>query len=164
MKGETRMKRIIYVFKATMSVLLAVLLLVSCVNKSDYEAVLQDNKILQEEIKRLLEKIAGAQNEISSVTNYDLFETQNMWTFILLDTVTGRIWQIQYDVRGDNRGGIELNTLNLAIGKQRIPGRFTLHKTSNMYNFILLDRIDGGTWQVQWSIKKENRMVIPIFQ
>jgi len=96
--------------------------------------------------------------------NYALFETQNMWTFILLDTVTGRIWQIQYDVQGDNRGGIELNTQNLASGKQMIPGRFTLHKTTNIYNFILLDRIDGGTWQVQWSFDEKNRGVLPIFQ
>jgi hypothetical protein len=95
---------------------------------------------------------------------YDLFETQNMWTFILLDTVTGKMWQIQYDIQGDNRGGIELNTQDLASGKQTIPGRFTLHKTTNIYNFILLDQIDGGTWQVQWAMEKENRGVLPIFQ
>jgi hypothetical protein len=99
-----------------------------------------------------------------SATKYDLFETQNMWTFILLDTVTGRMWQIQYDVQGDNRGGVELNAQDLANGKQIIHGRFTLHKTTNMYNFILLDQIDGGTWQVQWSTEKENRGVLPIFQ
>jgi len=157
------MKKFVFVFKAII-VLSAVLLTASCVNKSDYEAVLKDSRTLQGQIKRLLEKISGVQNEISSVANYDLFETQNMWTFILLDTVTGRMWQIQYDVQGDNRGGFELNTENLAGGKQMIPGRFTLHKTSNFYNFILLDRIDGGTWQVQWSIKKENRGVLPIFQ
>jgi hypothetical protein len=97
-------------------------------------------------------------------TKYDLFETQNMWIFILLDTVTGKMWQIQYDIQGDNRGGVELNTQDLVGGKQRIPGRFTLHKTSNIYNFILLDQIDGGTWQVQWSIEKENRGILPIFQ
>jgi hypothetical protein len=100
----------------------------------------------------------------TSTIKYDLFETQNMWTFILLDTTTGRMWQIQYDVQGDNRGGVELNTQDLASGKQIIYGRFTLHKTTNMYNFILLDQIDGGTWQVQWSIEKENRGVLPIFQ
>lgn len=95
---------------------------------------------------------------------YDLFETQNMWTFILLDTITGKMWQIQYDIQGDNRGGVELNTQDLASEKPIIPGRFTLHKTTNMYNFILLDQIDGGTWQVQWSMEKENRGILPIFQ
>jgi hypothetical protein len=97
-------------------------------------------------------------------TKYDLFETQNMWTFILLDTITGKMWQIQYDIQGDNRGGVELNTQDLASEKQIIPGRFTLHKTTNMYNFILLDQIDGGTWQVQWAMEKESRGILPIFQ
>jgi hypothetical protein len=100
----------------------------------------------------------------SFVAKFDLFETENMWTFIELDTITGMMWQIQYDVQGDNRGGVELNTQDLANGKEKIPGRFTLHKTKNIYNFILLDQIDSGTWQVQWSTEKENRGVIPVFQ
>jgi hypothetical protein len=87
-----------------------------------------------------------------------------MWTFLQLDTTTGEIWQIQYDVQGDKRGGVELNTQNLASGKQVILGRFTLYPTSNMYNFILLDQIDGSTWQVQWSIDKKNRWIEPLFQ
>ena len=27
---------------------------------------------------------------------YKLYPTQNMWTFLKLDTETGRIWQVQY--------------------------------------------------------------------
>ena len=41
-------------------------------------------------------------------------------------------------------------------------GRFTLYPTKNMYNFILLDQVNGKTWQIQWSIDEENRMIIPI--
>ena len=36
-------------------------------------------------------------------------------------------------------------------------GRFFLYPTQNMYNFILLDQIDGRTWQVQWNIDKDKR-------
>ena len=36
-------------------------------------------------------------------------------------------------------------------------GRFFLYPTQNMYNFILLDQIDGRTWQVQWSTEKSQR-------
>ena len=32
----------------------------------------------------------------------------------------------------------------------------------NIYNFILLDQIDGRVWQVQWSFKANERFVIPI--
>ncbi len=31
-----------------------------------------------------------------------------------------------------------------------------------MFNFILLDQIDGRVWQVQWNIKEENRGVCRI--
>ena len=31
-----------------------------------------------------------------------------------------------------------------------------------MYNFLLLDQIDGSVYQVQWSTEEKNRVVIPI--
>ena len=39
---------------------------------------------------------------------------------------------------------------------------FKLYPTQNMYTFILLDRINGETYQVQWSQEYSNRLVIPI--
>jgi hypothetical protein len=108
-----------------------------------------------------------AQTSISEPTqsptvNYRLFRTNNMWTFLKLDTVTGKMWQIQFDIQGDDRGAVELNTRDLASGKTRTPGRFTLYPTTNMYNFILVDQIDGNTWQVQWAMERGNRLVLPI--
>jgi len=38
-------------------------------------------------------------------------------------------------------------------------GRFKLYPTGNMYNFIMVDVIDGRTWQVQWNIDKDKRIV-----
>ena len=93
---------------------------------------------------------------------YRLFRTTNYWTFIKLNTITGQIWQIQFDVQGDNRGSTVLNSQDLAKGKEQIPGRFTLYPTSNIYTFILVDQIDGNTWQVQWSVEENNRLVLPI--
>ena len=95
-------------------------------------------------------------------TPYRLFKTNNMWTFIELDTVTGKMWQIHFDIQGDNRGAVVLNSRDLANGKPRIAGRFTLYETQNMYTFILHDQIEGKTWQVQWSNESRNRFVIPI--
>jgi hypothetical protein len=49
------------------------------------------------------------------------------------------------------------------VGKdEELNERFTLYPTQNMYNFILLDQIDGKTWQVQWSTDPELRGVVPI--
>ncbi len=38
-------------------------------------------------------------------------------------------------------------------------GRFKLYPTGNMFNFIMVDVIDGRTWQVQWNVDEENRVV-----
>lgn len=94
---------------------------------------------------------------------FRLFETTNVWTFIMLDTVTGKMWLIQYDVQGNNRGGQILSDKNLASDKEDIPGRFTLYPTSNVWTFILVDQYEGSTWQVQWSWDKDNAFVIPIY-
>lgn len=42
-------------------------------------------------------------------------------------------------------------------------GRFKLYPTNNMFNFIMLDVINGKTWQVQWSTDPENRIVKRIY-
>jgi len=93
---------------------------------------------------------------------FRLYRTTNFWTFIELETTTGRMRQIQFDVSGSSRGSTVLNSQDLAMGKDKHPGRFTLYPTSNMYTFILLDQVDGGTWQVQWAIEAINRLVLPI--
>ncbi|WP_300366628.1 hypothetical protein [Brachyspira sp.] len=98
----------------------------------------------------------------STTAKYRLFRTSNMWTFLKLETTTGKIWILQYDISGDSRFTIELNTIDLSGGKEKTAGRFTLYPTSNIYTFILLDQIYGNTWQVQWSFEEETRFIIPI--
>ena len=75
--------------------------------------------------------------------------------------MTGKIWQVQYSTDGDEyRFETVLNSKTLSY-KGDI-GRFTLYPTTNTYNFILLDQIDGTTYQVQWSGERKNRLVLPI--
>lgn len=93
---------------------------------------------------------------------YQLFSTQNMWTFIKLNTRDGRMWQVQYDVKGSERFEVNLNTTSFATKEEERDGRFTLYPTQNMWTFILLDQIDGRMWQVQWSMKEDSRFVIQI--
>ena len=35
---------------------------------------------------------------------YELYRTDNMWTFLKLETSTGKIWQAQWSQNPDNRG------------------------------------------------------------
>jgi len=100
---------------------------------------------------------------VGDAPTYKLYKTQNMWIFIKLNTQTGRMKLVQYSVNDDtDRGEFDLNMVNLAVGKEKINGRFTLTPTENMWNFLLLDQIDGDVWQVQWSIEPRNRGVIKI--
>ena len=95
---------------------------------------------------------------------FRLFRTTNIWTFLLLDTSDGRIWQLQFDIEGDNRFTEVLSDEFLIESEEEMfAGRFTLYPTTNIYTFILLDQIDGRTWQVQWSQEPKERLVIPIY-
>jgi hypothetical protein len=98
---------------------------------------------------------------ISNAVTYRLFPTQNMWTFIKLNTRNGQMWQVQYDVKGDNRHETYLSLESLVTLENEINDRFTLYPTQNIYNFLLLDQYDGRTWQVHWSIEAKNRGIVP---
>ena len=107
---------------------------------------------------------ACSDSVFESDVRYKLYPTQNMWTFLKLDTETGKIWQVQYSIKGDDtRFEVPLNSGNIAksLKKTQKVGRYTLYQTQNMYNFILLDQFDGDTYQVQWG-NADNRMLMKI--
>ena len=96
--------------------------------------------------------------------NYKLYPTENMWNFIKLDTRTGRLWQVQFSTQGyEYRYQSVLSDLDLSYEENTKPNRFELYPTKNTYNFVLLDKVDGRVWQVQWSFEEEERMVLSIF-
>ena len=92
---------------------------------------------------------------------YRLFATKNKWTYIKLNTRNGQMWQIQYSLEDNNRED-PLSLTTRVSKEEEKNGRFFLYPTYNIYNFILLDQIDGRVWQVQWSIEEKNKMVVPI--
>lgn len=102
-----------------------------------------------------------ASNTISE-ENYKLYPTDNMWTFLKLDTRTGKIWQVQYSVNSNSYGEVVVNELDLTYGSNEKAGRFELYPTQNMYNFILLDKKEGFVAQVQWSMDADNRGLVRI--
>ena len=91
-----------------------------------------------------------------SNVNFRLFQTNNRWTFLKLDTRTGEIKHVQYSTDGEAMQ-YDLNNMPLAEGEDAKPGRFFLYPTENTFNFILLDQIDGRVWQVQWNIDRDKR-------
>ena len=97
-----------------------------------------------------------------SEVTYRLFSTRNMYTFIKLDTRNGKMWQVQWSTKGsDYRFETTLSDISRVDKEEEKNGRFFLYPTTNIYNFILLDQIDGRAWQVQWG-KEGERAVLPI--
>lgn len=109
-------------------------------------------------------KESNTKNTVASPetnVNFRLFQTNNRWTFLKLDTRNGVITHVQYSTSGD---ALEypLNSTPLVKEEEAKPGRFFLYPTENTYTFILIDQINGKVWQVQWNIEKENRGIWPI--
>ena len=93
---------------------------------------------------------------------YRLFATDNSYNFIKLNTRNGQMWQVQWSLK-DNQFETTLSDISLVTKEEEKNGRFFLYPTTNSYNFILLDQIDGRAWQVQWNFEAEKRMVVRIY-
>lgn len=107
--------------------------------------------------------VAPIQNiSTDSTVVYRLFSTKNLYTFIKLDTRNGKMWQVQWST-GDDIFQVPLSLTSLVSSEEEKNGRFFLYPTTNIYNFILLDQIDGRVWQVQWNTEAKNRLVVPIY-
>ena len=95
---------------------------------------------------------------------YKLYPTTNMWTFLKLDTCLGYVWQVQYDINGNNRMQSLFIFSRVDWNESWEPkdniGRFELYPTQNMYNFLLMDKKNGRIWQIQWSTSPDSRGLI----
>ena len=93
---------------------------------------------------------------------YRLFATDNSYNFIKLNTRNGQMRQVQWSLK-DNEFETTLSDISRVTKDEEKNGRFFLYPTTNSYNFILLDQIDGRAWQVQWNFEAEKRMVVRIY-
>lgn len=97
-----------------------------------------------------------------SNVNYRLFQTNNRWTFLKLNTRNGVITHVQYSMENEQME-YPLNIVPLATGEDAKAGRFFLYPTENTFTFLLLDQIDGRVWQVQWNQDEKNRGIWRIY-
>ncbi len=99
--------------------------------------------------------------EVDIAYPYRLFGTANVWTFILLNTSNGKAWQVNFSLGDSPALRLSLNEDSLLPkGESPENGRFMLQSTNNMYNFLLLERLDGRIWQLQWSHDAEKRGIV----
>ena len=121
--------------------------------------------IQPDSIKKIQQIERKAEIQPIDVPIYKLFPTQNYWTFIKLDTRNGKMWQVHFTISNEGyEGELVLNPNSLVwTEEEQINGRFTLYSTNNIYNFILLDQINGKTYQVQWNNDKDKRFVSRLY-
>ena len=94
---------------------------------------------------------------------YKLYQTENIYTLLQLDTKTGMIEQVQWSLDSENEGSVTINNDDLNYGFGHGSGSFELYPTKNMYHFILLNKTSGRKWHFQWGMKTKERWIRRIY-
>lgn len=84
---------------------------------------------------------------------FKMYQTENSYNLLKLDTRIGRVWQVQYRMSDVQASVVSINFIGIVFESDGWDGRFELYPTKNMYTFIMLDTGTGDTYQVQWSTK-----------
>ena len=100
---------------------------------------------------------------LSLKERYKLYPTQNMYNFLLLDTKTGQIEQIQWSMKPENEIHSTINSVDLTYGQGYGSRSFELIPTQNMYTFLLMDKTTGRIWHVQWGLENRKRGIWNIY-
>ena len=101
--------------------------------------------------------------DLSLKNRYKLYQTENIYTLLQLDTKTGMIEQVQWSLESKNEGSVRINSDDLTYGYGYGSGSFELYPTKNMYQFILLDKTNGKKWHVQWGMEDSKRWIRRIY-
>lgn len=101
-------------------------------------------------------------HETSTTLRYKLYPTFNMWTYLKLDTQTGRVWILQYSTQGKSSEGEILigSPAEVYSANQVVNGRYEIYPTTNMWTFLMIDQINGNTYHIQWSNENLNHNLL----
>lgn len=105
---------------------------------------------------QLLEQI---ENDLSVKNRYKLYQTENMYNLLELDTKTGKIKQVQWALKANEEDTFPINNEDLSSPYRYGPGTFELYPTKNLYQFILLDKTNGRKWHIQWGLDESHRWI-----
>ena len=97
---------------------------------------------------------------------YKMYQTENIYNLLKLDTRTGAIWQVQYRMKNVKASTVPIEygfSAGVTLESLGWDGRFELYPTNNMYTFILVDTEKGYPYQVQWSTNPKQRFRVRIY-
>lgn len=106
-------------------------------------------------------ELLDAINVNTSLKNrFKLYPTENIYNFLELDTKTGRVWQLQWDMDSGNEGGLPIVDFDLVSEEDSYGSNvFELYPTKNIFQFILVNKVNGQAWHLQWGMEDTNRWV-----
>lgn len=111
---------------------------------------------IENEVSTLIKEQIKKEN----ISKWELYPTENIWTFLKLNTSNGVIYQIQFSLNNKTPDlEVPINSYPLVDGEDAIIGRFKLYPTKNIYNFLLLDKISGKVYTAQWSEDYNKRFI-----
>ena len=103
------------------------------------------------------ELLENIEVDLSLKNRYKLYKTENIYTFLELDSKTGRINQVQWSLDSDKEFSVPIIGVDLNYLSEYGSNSFELYPTQNMYQFILLDKTNGRKWHVQWGMEDSKR-------
>ncbi len=83
---------------------------------------------------------------------YKLYQTDNIYNQLKLNTKTGEVYQIQSD-------GQLFLVHSASTPYSEKSNRYALYKTENMWTYILLDKFSGKLWQCQYSVEGVDKIL-----
>lgn len=107
-------------------------------------------------------EIENLRIDLLNKERYKLYPTTNTYNSLLLDTKTGKIEQVQWSQNQFNEGSFSINSDDLSYDGYT-AGSFELYPTPNMFQFILIDKVNGRKWHVQWGLESENMWIRRIY-
>ena len=115
------------------------------------------NDVCDSTLTSISKQLEVIEFRINGMNRFKLYPTENIYTFLKLDTATGKIDQLQWSLESDNEGSVPINSDDLSL--EPGCGTFELYPTMNMYQFILLDKVSGRQWHIQWGMKSSQRWI-----
>lgn len=82
------------------------------------------NLVAQAQLKKDIPNNNAESKQESTTSAYQLFPTQNMYTFIKLDTRNGQMWQVQWNTESKSRFVTTLSDISLVNKDEEKNGRF----------------------------------------
>ena len=115
------------------------------------------NDVCDSTLTSISKQLEVIEFRINGMNRFKLYPTENIYTFLKLDTATGKIDQLQWSLESDNEGSVPINSDDLSLDSG--CGTFELYPTKNMYQFILLDKVSGRQWHIQWGMESSQRWI-----